>query len=181
MPFVVEITTPRLRLRRFTPADLAIYHEVIYGDAEVMKTLPGGLPRSLESVEWMLGWHARHWDEHGCGFFAVELLETGQFIGHSGVFMWGLPTFELGYAYGHQYWGQGYASEAGRACLEHAFAALPLEQIDAVTLPGNTASQKVLLKLGFQPAGERQAYDSRLPYFTLPRAEFFRLNTDDEG
>lgn len=166
------LLTERLRLRRFTSADLDSYHRVIYGDADVMKTLPGGAPRPLESVEWMLGWHARHWAENQCGFFAVELRESGAFIGHCGVFIWGLDTFELGYAYGKAYWGKGYATEAGHACLRHAFAALPLEQIDAVIAPGNLASQGVLLKLGFKAAGERRAYDADLPYFCLPRADY---------
>lgn len=172
-----ELLTARLRLRRFTDADLQTYHRVVYGDLDVMRTLPGGAPRPLESVEWMLGWHTRHWAEHNCGFFAVELRQTGEFIGHSGVFIWGLESFELGYAYGKAYWGQGYASEAGHACLRYAFETLGLDRVDAVTAPENTASQGVLLKLGFKPAGERRAYDAILPYFMLPSRLYHAPNT----
>lgn len=176
-----SLITPRLRLRRFTDADLEVYHRVIYGDAEVMKTLPGGVPRPLESVEWMLGWHERHWVEHGVGFFALELRDSGAFIGHCGVFIWGLPSYELGYAIGRAHWGKGYAAEAGRACLGHAFEALPVDQIDAVTLPGNIASQRVLLRLGFQPVGEREAYNSLVPAFTQTRTAFFSDSAAGEG
>lgn len=167
-----QISTARLRLRRFTNADLSTYHRVIYGSPAVMKTLPGGTPRPLEAVEWMLGWHTRHWAEHGCGFFAVELRETNEFIGHCGVFIWGLDSFELGYAYGEAYWGKGYATEAGHACLRHAFESVGFDRIDGVTAPENTASQRVLLGLGFKRDGERKAYDSVLPYFTLPRIHY---------
>jgi hypothetical protein len=51
-------------------------------------------------------------------------------------------------------WGQGYATEAARACLEWGFAALPVSYITAMIHPENTRSTQVAGRLGFKPARE---------------------------
>ena len=65
----------------------------------------------------------------------------------------GLKDPDLGYAFLASVWGRGYASEAARACLDHARRALRLGRIVAITAPGNSASQAVLKKIGLKPAG----------------------------
>jgi RimJ/RimL family protein N-acetyltransferase len=46
--------------------------------------------------------------------------------------------------------GKGYATEAGRALIEHAFDAMALHRIVATTEHDNLASQRVMLKLGME-------------------------------
>lgn len=169
---MTEILTARLRLRRFTHADLDVYFRTIYNDPDVMRTLPGGVPRSLEAVKTMLDWHAAHWERHGIGFFAVEARADGAFVGQAGVFIRDLPEFELGYAYGTTSWGKGYATEAGHACLTATFASGAHELICAVTDETNLGSKHVLTKLGFTRTGETPWRDEVLPYFTLKRADY---------
>jgi ribosomal-protein-alanine N-acetyltransferase len=65
----------------------------------------------------------------------------------------GLKDPDLGYAFLAEAWGRGYASEAARACLDHARRTLRLGRIVAITTPGNAASQAVLKKIGLKPAG----------------------------
>ena len=60
---------------------------------------------------------------------------------------------ELGYWIGVPYWGQGYATEASRAMLEHGFRTLGLHRIFAHHFRNNPASGKVLQKLGMQHEG----------------------------
>jgi len=50
-------------------------------------------------------------------------------------------------------WGRGYATEAGRAVIEMARHALPLDRITAWHFVDNPASGRVLRKLGFRPTG----------------------------
>ncbi len=104
------------------------------------------------TVEWQdepgfLGW---------CGLFPLE---------HSGL-------IEIGYRYRTAAWGQGIASEAARAVLEHGFRALALDPIVAVTHPANRASQRVLGKIGLRPAGEAWFYGQWLRFFRLGRADY---------
>ena len=60
---------------------------------------------------------------------------------------------EIGYWLGAPHWGQGYATEAVRALIDHAFTALALERLEAGARISNPASRRVLEKCGFQWTG----------------------------
>jgi RimJ/RimL family protein N-acetyltransferase len=60
---------------------------------------------------------------------------------------------EIGYWLGAPYWGHGYATEAARALIDHAFGDLGLEQLEAGARVSNPASRRVLEKCGFQWTG----------------------------
>lgn len=62
--------------------------------------------------------------------------------------------WELGYWMAKDWWGRGYATEAGRAVLELAFLGLRLPRLVAGHFIDNPASGRVLEKLGFEPTGE---------------------------
>jgi len=51
------------------------------------------------------------------------------------------------------YWGRGYATEAVRALLGHAFGALGYERLSSRARVSNPASRRVLEKCGFQWSG----------------------------
>jgi RimJ/RimL family protein N-acetyltransferase len=57
---------------------------------------------------------------------------------------------ELSYVLGREYWGNGYATEAGEALLEYAFRELRLSRLVSTTRSDNTRSQGVLRRLGFR-------------------------------
>ena len=60
---------------------------------------------------------------------------------------------ELGYWLGAAYWGRGFATEAVRALIDHAFTDLELEALQAGARVTNPASRRVLEKCGFQWTG----------------------------
>ncbi len=62
---------------------------------------------------------------------------------------------EFGYWLGVPYWGRGYATEAGRAMIDHAFGDLGQETLQAGARVTNPASRRVLEKCGFQWTGVR--------------------------
>jgi RimJ/RimL family protein N-acetyltransferase len=62
---------------------------------------------------------------------------------------------EIGYWLGVDYWGQGYATEAARALIDHAFGELGYEALQAGARVSNPASRRVLEKCGFQWVGVR--------------------------
>jgi RimJ/RimL family protein N-acetyltransferase len=62
---------------------------------------------------------------------------------------------EIGYWLGVDYWGQGHATEAVRALIDHAFGELGYEALQAGARVSNPASRRVLEKCGFQWTGVR--------------------------
>ena len=60
---------------------------------------------------------------------------------------------ELGYWLGVKHWGKGYATEAARAVIDHAFADLDCDALHSAARVTNPASRRVLEKCGFQWTG----------------------------
>ncbi|QLG89424.1 GNAT family N-acetyltransferase [Chitinibacter bivalviorum] len=86
--------------------------------------------------------------------FAVCRQDDASLLGCVGVSMEG-DVAELGYWFGQQHWGQGYATEAGRAVVDFAFVHARPTRIMSDHLPANVASGQVLDKLGFEFCGLR--------------------------
>ncbi len=105
--------------------------------------------------------------------WVVEWRQQPGFLGWCGVFpLEDSGLIELGYRYVRAAWGQGVATEAGRAVLEHGFKTLGLDPIVAVAHPGNRASRRVLQKLGLRSQGMARYYDQELAFYQLIRAEY---------
>jgi RimJ/RimL family protein N-acetyltransferase len=82
--------------------------------------------------------------------FAIVL--DGEVIGMCGVEPREVEA-EVGYWLGVPYWGRGYATEAIRAVIDHAFGDLGHEALQAGARVTNQASRRVLEKCGFQWSG----------------------------
>ena len=92
--------------------------------------------------------HARHWDEHGFGYWLFR--EDGRLVGRGGLqrtLVEKDEEVEVGWAVRADLWGRGHATEIGRIALAHA-ARLGLGPVVAFTLPDNLASRRVMEKLG---------------------------------
>jgi len=83
----------------------------------------------------------------------LATLASGTVIGACGVEPREGRGPELGYWLGTHYWGQGYATEAARAVIDHAFAELGCEELQSGARISNPASRRVLEKCGFQWCG----------------------------
>jgi [ribosomal protein S5]-alanine N-acetyltransferase len=155
----VELETPRLCLRPFTDADHAAIHAV-YADPEVMRFVGHGAHRTPAETARALRGYADALGARGYAFVAVVERESGAVIGDAGLHpLAGRgPDVELGYTLARSAWGRGYATEMGRALVEHAFGALGFPRVMAQVEPGNDASRHVLEKLGMTERGVRTAY-----------------------
>ncbi|MFI6138898.1 GNAT family N-acetyltransferase [Streptomyces griseus] len=149
-----ELHTPRLRLRAFTDADAAPLY-ALQSDPHVLRywdsppwTDPARSQRFLATC--------RRIEEEGSGArVAVERASDGSFIGWCGLTSWN-PDFRsasLGYVFEADVWGHGYATESAHAVLRWAFDTLDLNRVQAETDTRNTASARVLEKLGFVREG----------------------------
>src|SRR3569623_2485419 len=129
MPAPHHLLTPRLELRQFRIEDLEPYARMC-ADPDVMRYIGTGEPHGMDitwrSIAGMLG----HWDLLGYGQWAVVRRSDGTFLGRTGFFdPYGWPGFELGYLFGKEFWGQGYARAASHAALRVAFDDLKLTRV----------------------------------------------------
>ena len=108
--------------------------------------------------------------------WVVEWRRQPGFLGWCGVFpLEDSGLIELGYRYVRAAWGQGIATEAGRAVLDYAFRELQLDPIVAVADPDNHASRRVLEKLGLRSQGRARHYGQDLAFYRLTLAEYLAV------
>jgi RimJ/RimL family protein N-acetyltransferase len=151
------LATARLVLRPLALADAPALAGLFHDDWEAIRQT-GRMPYPATAVA-MREWIRRHLAA-GTAAFLVVRRDDGLTLGGVG-FGGGGRTKELGYALGRAYWGQGYATEAARAMIDHA-RALGLHALEAFTFVDNPASARVLAKAGFADLGlARRDYPER--------------------
>lgn len=140
----------RLQYREFRPGDAAVLY-VLNADPEVIR-YTGDPPFASEedARKFVLGYD--RYRKHGYGRWAAIRKEDQQFIGWAGLNLID-EEVDLGYRFFRSVWGQGYATEAARACLDFGFGTLGMTRIIARALPENIASWKVLEKIGMRFTG----------------------------
>ena len=151
------LETKRLIVRSWTPDDGEDAF-AIYGDPEVTRYLAGSIYQ--ESIEQTQAWLARLIAKEAgmapFGFWPVEERSTGRVIGHA-LLQYakinGEDRVELGYGFARACWGHGYATELALALLRYGFDTLELTEIYGVVIPENTASRRVLEKIGMRNLG----------------------------
>jgi RimJ/RimL family protein N-acetyltransferase len=169
------LDTERLLLRGFTLDDAPAFHAGVTADPDVMRFLPGGVPRSLDRTVEMIATFDNGWRERRTSGLAVVYKANGQVIGQVG--LWpvtpsdgGPQDVEVFYALAKAYWGQGLAAEAARAMIAYGFEQAGLNRIVAVAYPENTASQRVMQKLGMRDEGlSSRYYNTEMALFSLSR------------
>jgi RimJ/RimL family protein N-acetyltransferase len=151
---VPQFSTDRLRMRAWAHADAASLTE-IYTDPEITPWLG---PVDPAQAGTRIDTYVEHWRRHGYGIWAVEEVESGQFVGRVG-FMhhddWTASDHdaEIGWALLRSAWGRGYATEAALAALDWARARPNLKKIISITRPDNVRSRRVMDKLGLEYRG----------------------------
>ncbi len=131
------LETDRLILRHLIPEDLQALF-ALYRDDEIRRYFPEGVlsrEETQEELEWFLNGHPSHPD---LGLWATVLKENKAFIGRCGLLPWkieGRDEVEIAYLIDKKYWGQGLATEAARAILNHAFEKLNLIATDLSDRP----------------------------------------------
>jgi RimJ/RimL family protein N-acetyltransferase len=115
------IETKRLILREYTKEDFDSLKEIIC-DAETMKYYPK--PYDESGVTRWIDWCIGSYKQNGFGLFALELKDSGAFIGDCGISLQkidGEILPEIGYHINKKYWKNGYAKEAASAVRDWFF------------------------------------------------------------
>lgn len=146
--------TERLEIRPFAPEDaLQIFQ--LNADPEVMRYLPKD--EVYESVKQAQNFLEKYLTKmQGMPFArqAVIRKRDGAWLGWCGLKALDDGTVDLGFRFHREYWGNGYASESGKAWLDYGFGATGLKRIIGNTAAGNIGSQRTLEKLGFRRCPE---------------------------
>jgi len=162
-----EIRTQRLRLRRFTLADVDDVCRLA-GDADVAATtlrIPHPYPEGQAEV-WISSHEARI--ERGSGRdWAITLRDTGELVGSISLEIErDHDHAELGFWIGKPHWRHGFASEAAAAVVDHAFSALQLHRVFAHHMSHNPASGRILEKVGMVREGQLSEHICKNGRFT---------------
>jgi|ERR1043166_1908998 RimJ/RimL family protein N-acetyltransferase len=145
------LETERLVLRQLSSDDAPFIVELLnqpsfiryIGDKEVRST--------EDAIRYIETGPAASYERFGFGLYLVELKESGASIGMCGLIKRDtLPDVDVGFAFLPDYWSQGLAFEAANAVMNYGREALGLRRIVAITSLDNTASIRLLEKIGLR-------------------------------
>ena len=116
-----------------------------------MKYVHGGLPYAEHEVDEFLTRQARQLAEHDLGMCAIREKPTLRIVGVAGAQPLGTTgDIEIGWWLAREVWGRGYATEAGRAAMNHVLETLGRKRVVAIIDPGNAPSVAVVTRLGMK-------------------------------
>jgi RimJ/RimL family protein N-acetyltransferase len=174
-----ELPTARLLLRGWTARDRDEFAE-LNTDLEVMEHFPARLTR--EESDAFVDRIEAGFDEHGFGLWAVHLVESGAFLGFTGLAVprfrvdWmrdrEQPIVEVGWRLKRAAWGHGYATEAASAAMSFGFERVGLPEIVSFTTLDNLRSQAVMERLGMTRLA---TYDHPIPHADPLRSVVYLL------
>jgi ribosomal-protein-alanine N-acetyltransferase len=166
MTLILE--TNRLMLRTWTLEDSEAALQ-IWGDAEVMRFV--GKPfENIEMARRALENAITAQENQGVCLWAAVEKSSGRVVGCCGFHSFE-DGLELAYHFICAVWGRGYASEAAQACLDYGFERLNAAKIVAFTHPANTASSRVLEKIGMKYKGLVEIEGAKEKKYELTRTK----------
>ncbi len=124
-----SLSTPRLWLRRWKVEDREPFAR-INADPKVMEHFPGTL--DPDASDHLIERIEDHFENHGFGLWALETKGESELIGFCGLAVPNFetdftPAVEVGWRLGRNHWGNGYATEAAGAVLDHGFGEAGLD------------------------------------------------------
>jgi RimJ/RimL family protein N-acetyltransferase len=169
----MHLETQRLVLDSWQSSDWMLLRPIAT-DVEVMRHITGGVPWSDEQIRLFVDREVKMYSERG--FCRWKLLDKPamQMIGFCGVGFWrDAPDSEIGWWLARRCWGRGLATEAARIALRDAFERVRLERIISIARPANTASTRIMEKLGLKLECEFESDGVRLLRYAIDRARYF--------
>ncbi|WP_028115117.1 GNAT family N-acetyltransferase [Ferrimonas senticii] len=155
------LETNRLRLTELLDEDAESVFD-LFSDESVTEYYDLEAFNDLSQAHNLIKFFRNRFEEKLGIRWAIRLKETNELIGTCGFNSWNakMKNAVLGYDLLPRHWGMGYTTEAVHRIVTAAFdGELPcgeLHRIQGDTIPGNTASESVLVKVGFKEEGLRR-------------------------
>jgi ribosomal-protein-alanine N-acetyltransferase len=166
------LVTRRLRLAPVGEEDVARLHALLT-HPDVRRYLMDDRIVDREWVFDVVQASRRSFADEGVGLWRLEARSDGAFVGIAGLRVTlGAREPQLLYALEPTRWGQGFATEASRAVIEHVFAELEWKELLASTDPPNHASIRVLERLGMRFLEAASPGGQRIVFYRLTRSDW---------
>ncbi len=148
-----EQESKRLRFRKLTTEDIPAWQEFFVNN-DRLKFL--GIDVSKPAEELAEGWISKQlirYETEGLGFLAVEIKDSGVFIGLGGILpreLNGREEYEIAYSLIPAFWGKGYGTEIARKMKSFGKQYISTDRFISIIDVDNTDSIKVAVKNGMQ-------------------------------
>ena len=173
------IETERLILRDYNLEDFDALFEIL-SDAETMQHYPK--PYDEEMTKHWIEWNIQNYKEYGFGIWAVELKETGEFIGDCGITIQNIDGEflpEIGYHIHKKYWRKGLGSEAARAVRDWAFENTKYDCLYSYMKYTNIGSFSTAIANGMKKVKEYPDPKNTISYaYAITREEWQKMKMD---
>ncbi|MDQ0269323.1 GNAT family N-acetyltransferase [Cytobacillus purgationiresistens] len=174
-----ELKTERLTLRNATINDSNDLFE-LYSSKAVVEYMPFTPFTSVEQAVNEMNWYQQIFDEQTGLRWMIQDRESKKVIGTCGYLNYERTNnrLEIGYDLSPEYWGRGLMPEAVKSIIQFGFSTMNLNKIEAKIEPANTASLRLMEKLGFQKEGLLRQHEFEkgryidLAVFSLLRSEY---------
>ena len=163
------IETERLMLREYTYDDFNELYKIL-SDPETMKYYPK--PYDEKGTKRWIEWSLDNYEKYGFGLWAIELKETGDFIGDCGITIQninGEMLPEVGYHIRKNHWRKGYAKEAGKAVIDWAFKNTNYTELYSYMNAENVPSYSTAFSLGMTKINEYYDEDEHLYVYKVEK------------
>jgi ribosomal-protein-alanine N-acetyltransferase len=144
---MIVLETERLYLREWVPDDWLRLQPLVV-DPRVVKYIRQGGPWTDERIERRVQQYIEYGRTRGWHLWPVVHRADARLIGFCGFSDGFPPDVEMGWRLLPEYWGQGLATEAATATLEHGFRTWNFPRVIAVAQTPNRASIRVMEKIG---------------------------------
>ena len=170
------IETERLILREYTSDDFDGLYEIL-SDPETMKHYLK--PYDAAGTKRWLDWSINNYATYGFGLWAIELKESGTFIGDCGITMQpidGEQLPEIGYHIHKDHWRKGYGSEAAKAVRDWAFQNTKFDCLYSYMTSTNLPSYSTAASAGLRKIKEySDKHDGILYVYAITRAAWEQI------
>jgi [ribosomal protein S5]-alanine N-acetyltransferase len=144
-----ELETERLTLRRFEFDDAPFVVDLLNQPSFIRNIGDRGVRNVGDAHRYLREGPMAMYEKHGFGLWRASRRSDGVFVGMCGLLKRDiLPDVDVGYAFLPDHWGQGYAFEAANATVRLGASRFGLTRIIGVVSDHNTASIRVLEKVG---------------------------------
>lgn len=152
------LETNRLKIRPFREGDTVDVFECWESDPDVARYMFWTSHNDIEKTREWISFELGQIEKEDWYRFAIELKDTNTLVGTVLIyFEEEVDCWEIGYNLGKKYWGRGYTTEAMKEVIDFAKNQLHISQIVGRYAKENSASGRVMDKLGFK-------YEKDIPY-----------------